>query len=272
MIYRKKLQQRTLVLIAALSLLMGACTKDPSQTTPTANWEKLSKIEYGDGSFEAIVYNANGTIGKITNSVMNNGTPQATVHTFVYQNGHLSEITQQDGSKYSYIYTGQNLAKIEYYGPGGNLVSYNTYDYKDGKLWKTDRFFRSPGSPGGISGSVSMRTEVEYYNNGNIKKTILYFKDPSSGVLEKTDEYVVQELDAKRNTTIWFENNPFIELDHLKGLNNPLSVLHYNGSGVLEETLTYTYTYDGKGHPLTRKTVTKIPGQADEVEDVRLYY
>ncbi len=271
-----RLQQSLLLLTTAMTILMSACTKEGNGnnpgTDPGPNGQKLSKIEHTDGSFEAIEYNTNGSIKKITNSIKYTGSTQVNIFTFAYANDRLSELIMEDGSKMKYVYTGQVLSKLEFYEPGGNMITYYELTFKDGKLWRSDAFYRIPGTPGGISSKVRMRTELEYQTNGNIKKTMLYFRDPMTDLLEKTDEYVMQEYDNKRNTTVLFENNPFILLDYMNNFNNPLKVLHYNGAGHLDETTTYAYTYNSQGNPITRKTVTVIPGSPDDVEEVRLFY
>jgi hypothetical protein len=54
--------------------------------------------------------------------------------------------------------------------------------------------------------------------------------------------------------------------------NNPLSELHYDSNGALEEKVTHTYTYDAGGNPLTRKTISKITGAQETVENAKFYY
>lgn len=271
-----RLQQWLFVLATTMTVMMSACTKEGSSnnpgTDPGPNGQKLSKMEYTDGSFHAIEYNTGGSVKKVTYSTNYGGSTQVNVYTFAYANNLLSELVMEDGSRFKHVYTGQTLSKIEVYEKGGNMVAYYEYTFKDGKLWRTDAFYRIPGTPGGISPKVAMRTELEYYANGNIKKTIQYFRDPLTDALEKTDEYFIQDYDDKHNTTILFENNPFVFLDYMNNFNNPLKMLHYNGTGQLEETTTYTYTYNSQGNPTTRKAVTVAAGQPDDVENVKIYY
>lgn len=254
-----------------VGLLFTACEKDSPVPDPVTNptVKKLSKIEYDGGSYESIEYNTNGSISKVTNHIQYVGVADHTVFTFVYTGAVLSEIKGDNGGKYKYTYNNQQVVKTEVYAAGGNLVGYYEYTYQNGRLWRTDGYFRFPG--GTIPTVPTLRYENEYYTSGNLKKMILYFWTGSTSTLDKTDEYVFNQYDSKLNTTVLFENNPFLPLDVIMP-NNPLSELHYDSNGVLDETVTHTYTYDANGHPLTRKTVTKTTGATELVENAKFYY
>lgn len=263
------------ILLAGAVLLLHSCSKDPGVnpdpgTNPVPAGKKLSKIEYDGGSYETIEYNTNGTIARITNHIeYSNGSPVHNIYSFIYTGAVLTEVRADDGSKFKYTYANQQVIKTEVYAATGNLVAYYGYAYQNGKLWRTDGYHRLPGGP--ISTIPTTRYENEYYATGNLQKMILYFRDPSTGTLDKTDEYVVSQYDSKNNTSALFENNPYLPLDSFIP-NNPLSEVHYNANGNIEETVTHTYTYDTDGNPLTKKTVTKIPGVQDAVENTRFYY
>lgn len=251
-------------------LAFTACEKDSPTPDPITDpaIKKLSKIEYDGGSYEAIEYNTNGSISKVTNHIQNIGNADHTVFTFVYNGTLLSEIKGDDAGKYVYTYSNQQVVKTDVYAAGGTLVGYYEYTYQNGKLWRTDGYFRFPG--GAIPSNPTLRYENEYYPGGNLKKIVMHFRTASTNTLDKTGEHVFNQYDAKQNTTILFENNPFLPLAIMP--NNPLSELHYDSSGALEETVTHTYTYDAGGKPLTRKTISKMTGAQETVENAKFYY
>lgn len=264
--------------LAALSfiLLFAACTKDLTEsadpgTDPSNNsGNKISKIEYDGGSYEGISYNSNGTVNKITNHLeYGGGNAQTINYSFVYNGSQVTEINGDDGSKFKYSYQNQQVVKTEVFAATGNMIAYYQYTYTNGKLTRTDAFNRLPG--GAISTTPTVRYDFEYLGSGNLDKMILYYRDASSGILEKTNEYQFSQYDSKHNRSALFENNPYLPMESFTP-NNPLKELHFDANGVLEETVTYTYTYDNDGNPLTRKTVTKATGYPEETENTRFYY
>lgn len=266
--------KKTGVLYVLLVMLAIACTKEPigtdPQNPPPANGKKLSKIQYDDGSYEAIVYNTNGTINTITNHIeFISGTPSHTVYSFIYAGNSVTEVHGDDGSKFKYTYAGNKLSKTEMYGPGGNMLAWYAYTYNaNGKLWKTEAYTHVPG---GVSTTPTLRYENEYYTNGNLKKMTLFYKDPATGALDKTNEFVVSQYDTNPNTTALIENNPYMPMESFIP-NNPLSELHYDSFGNLEETVTHTYTYDTGGYPITRKTISKATGLPETTENATFFY
>lgn len=264
--------------LAAFSfvLLFAACSKDltgsdnPGTDPSNGSGNKISKIEYDGGSYEAISYNSNGTVNKITNHIeYSGGTPQTINYSFTYTGSLLTELNGDDGSKFKYSYQNQQVVKTEIYAATGNMVAYYQYTYTNGKLSRTDTYSRLPG--GAISTTPTVRYDFVYLPSGNLDKMLLYFRDAGSGILEKTNEYQFSEYDNKYNRTVVFESNPYLPMESFIP-NNPLKELHYDANGALEETVTYSYTYDNNGNPLTRKTVTKAIGYPEETENTRFYY
>ena len=270
----RKISSAVLAFVAAMVLLVS-CTKEyeaevpsPDSGTPPTNSKKLSKISYDDGSYMSIQYNAEGKPIKITDLHKNSSGDDTYVYTLTYNGDKLVDMTLNDGTKYKYTYTGANVTKVEIVSPNQVVIAYYEYTYKDGKLWRTDGFTRLGGT---ISTTPSIRFETEYYANGNIKTMTTWYKGYTSGVLEKTDVYEITSYDTKRNTSLLFENNPYIPL-LISVPNNPLTEKHYDDQGQEYATITHTYTYDDQGNPIKRKTIEKAVGMADVVSETTFQY
>lgn len=270
----KKIGNTVLGLLAAMVLLVS-CTKEyeaeipgPDPGTPPANGKKLSKISYDDGSYMSIQYNAEGKPVKITDLHKNSSGDDTYVYTLTYNGDKLVDMTLNDGTKYKYTYTGTNVTKVEIVSPNQVVIAYYEYAYKDGKLWRTDGYSSFAGT---ISTTPNIRFETEYYANGNIKTMTTWYKGYTSGVLEKSDVYEITSYDTKKNTSLLFENNPYIPL-LISVPNNPLTEKHYDKNGQEYATVTHTYTYDDQGNPIKRKTVEKELGMADIVSETTFQY
>ncbi len=258
-------------LLIAGAFLFTACEKNPSiPDTGNGPAKKLTRIDYDNGSYESIEYNGNGTISKITNHTEYfGGNPSSTVYTFAYNGEEVTELTGSDGSKYKYTYNNtQQVIKTEISVAGGNLKARYEYTYKNGKLWRTEAFIRTTGA--GMPNSPTFRYENEYHASGNLSKMMLYYPG-QGGNLEKINDFIFDNYDQKINTFVQFENNPFLPMANLLP-NNPLTEVHYDRDANVEELVTHTYTYDAAGNPLTRKTVSKIPGQAEQTETAVFRY
>ncbi len=273
---RKGIQNeiRRLLAIITMVVLIAGCTKefeaDLPETDPgtPGNTKKLSKISYDDGSYMSIQYNAEGKPVKITDLQKNSGGDDNNIYTLSYNGDKLVEMTVTDGTKYKYTYTGANVTKVEIVSPNNVVIAYYAYTYQDGRLIRTDGF----GSISGIIGTTpNVRFDLAYYSNGNIKSMTTWYQDYSSGALEKSDVYEIETYDNKRNTSLLFENNPYIPLLMMVP-NNPLTEKHYDKTGQPYATVTHVYTYDDQGNPLTRKTVIKETGVPDEVTTTTFQY
>lgn len=263
-----------LLAMTTLVVLIAGCTKefeadlpDPNPGTP-GNTKKLSKISYDDGSYMSIQYNAEGKPIKIIDLQKNSGGDDTNIYTLSYNGDKLVEMSVTDGTKYKYTYTGANVTKVEIVSPNNVVIAYYAYTYQDGRLIRTDGYGSITGT---ISATPNVRFDLAYYANGNIKSMTTWYQDYSTGVLEKSDVYEIETYDNKRNTSLLFENNPYLPLLMIVP-NNPLTEKHYDNAGQAYATVTHTYTYDDQGNPLTRKTVTKETGMQDEITTTTFQY
>lgn len=261
------MKMKFLSMIAVAAVLFTSCAKEGDSPDPAE--KKLAKIDYGGGSYESITYNADGTIGSVTNH-SENGTnnPDHTVYTFKYVNNVLTQLNGSDGISFSYTYDGTKVVKTEISSTGGNIIGFYQYAYSNGRVSQVDAFIKMPGA--NIPNTPTMRSVNEYYENGNLKKTSI-FTPSQGGNMKKVSEILLNEYDTKFNPVAVFENNPFLPLPGFKA-NNPTKLVHMDANGGVEETVTHTYTYDASGNPLTRKTVNKPTGQAEYTENATFTY
>ncbi|SJZ66674.1 hypothetical protein [Sediminibacterium ginsengisoli] len=262
-----------LICLAITTLVFTGCTKEGSAEIPGtvhATGNKISKLLFDDGSSQLIEYNTDKTIKTIT-TVNNPVNPGSTAYNFTYTGTKVTEINSTSGVKYKYTYTGTDVTKVEIFSQGGNMTAYYNYTYTNGQLTKTEGFFRIPGTPG-IPTTPAMRAEYKYHTDGNLEKMSLYYNNPANNTMEKDEEVVLSNYDDKKNTTILFENNPFLPLNIPVALNNPGKEVHYDASGNVQETVLYTYTYDSNGNPQTRKAVSKSPGAQETEELTKFFY
>lgn len=262
----QKIIQYTVILFAS-TLVFSSCEKTGDQ--PDNALKKVKQIDYDGGSYEAVDYNSDGTVSKITNHTVNTGgqAPDHIISTFTYVNGLVSEISSDNGVKLKFTYDGKNVVKTEIFSLGGNQIAYYQYTYTSGKVTQVDGFLRVPGAQ--FPTVPTMRYVNEYYANGNLKKTSVLAPDGAN--MKKVNEIVIDEYDTKFNTTALFENNPFLPLENFLP-NNPLKETHFDLGGNISETVTHTYTYDAAGNPLTRKSVSKGVGAAEYTENATITY
>lgn len=251
-------------------LLFAACTKENiKEPDPQATGKKLSRIEYEDG-YQNITYNDNGTVSKIVVHTEHGGNSSGTeTFSFLYNGTKLAEIHSNTGVKYTYTYNGNLVTRTEVFNANGVKAVWYDYAYQNGRLWKTEIFASLPGDPN--TASPYSRFEQEYDAKGNIEKVMVYYRDPFTHQLKKSWEYVMDGYDTKKNTAILFESNPYIPLEDFNP-NNPLKELRYDAQAVLDETVIHSYTYDAAGRPLTRKTITRAPGQPDQEANTIFHY
>ena len=259
--------------LLAIVLMITGCTKefDPGTVVdpgPIGGQKKLSKINYDDGSYLSVQYNNAGQPSKITTLQKTTSGDDITVYQLAYNADKLTEMSASDGSKYKYTYTGGDITKVEVVTGNNVVIATYQYTYKEGRLWRTDIFSSFAGP---IGTAPSMRFEVDYYANGNIKTMSSWYKDYNTGSLEKTDVYEMSSYDTKRNTSLLFENNPYLPT-LIAMPNNPLTEKHYDKLGQQYASVTHTYTYDNDGNPLKRTTVVKETGLPDEVSETTFQY
>lgn len=253
-------------LVLAAAFLFASCEKEGKSPDSTA--KKIRKIQYDGGSYESIDYNSNGTIHTITNHTEYTAGQPAdhVVFTFAYNNNLVTEMQGSDGVTFKFSYDGKKVVKTEI-SSGGTLVGVYQYSYSNDRVSQVDAFIRIPGT--NLPTTPTMRYVNEYYASGNLKKTSIF--TPSGANLKKVDEVVIDDYDSKFNPIALFENNPFLPLENFLP-NNPLKETHFNQDGVIVETVVHTYTYDANGNPLTRKSVSKAVGSAEQTENATFTY
>lgn len=263
----KKLQQ-TIVAASLVLIALSSCKKEATNqsgsgpgTGPINMVHKVSKIEH-ENDYSEISYNMDGSVTSIA-SKLTNGTSTGTL-AFNYDGTKIKEATYK-AIKLKYTYTGGFVTGVETINGVGVITHRNEFVYTNALLTEMIEHW-----PSGTTGLKPFYKTVYTYNNaGNITKAESF--DIINNAWVKTGEMAIQEYDNKYNTSSNFEY--FIYLPNVNFCtNNPLKEEYKDPLGVIVQTVTHAYLYDGSNRPTQRITTTKVPGLADMVETIKFYY
>lgn len=254
-----KIQTQKFLLIAALFIAGASCTKPNSPVPPVVvPAEKNYPIQVEvDGNFSNVNYNTDGTIQSIVTST-SAGTINAN-YIFSYENGKIKEINF--GAKWKYTYTGDNLTKIETFIQGALRYTYG-FTYVGDKLVERIDYL----SP--VSLTPQFKTKYTYRADGNVEKKEVF--QYTNNTWHAVEEIYYSQYDQNANVTESLGSYPYLP-PNMFSPNNPVKETWMSG-GVLEQTVEHTYTYDAKGRPKTRKSISRFPSLPDEFSEVKILY
>lgn len=246
-----------LSLVICAIFLFTACSKedDTSGSSP----KRLLRVEGSNSASQGVTtfdYNADGTLNKILYSIKVGTNPtDYQMDSFTYKNGRLVEYRDNMMSKHLYFYNGDTLVKMETWD--GNIARQtDLFTYKDGRCTQWEVYNHSlsgirPATP-------TRRNDYEYYSTGNLKKTTEYFT-PLGGPMVKSTDLLHDEYDNKINPMKMPARFPYLPMKLLSA-NNVTKETMLDGNGVVMQLITYLFTYDANGNPLTRQTVVSAGG------------
>jgi hypothetical protein len=241
--------------ICAISFF-AACSKGDDASGLSA--KRLLMIEASNSAGQGLTtfdYNTDGTLSEILYSTRIGCNPYYNQKdSFTYKNGRLVE-RSINLNKYLFFYNGDTLVKAEI--REGNITrETDLFTYKDGRCTRWDRYNHSlsgikPATPTG-------RFDYEYYSTGNLKKTTEYFT-PLGGPLVKAIDVLHDEYDNKINPLKMSARFPFLPMTLLSP-NNVTKETTLDSNGAVTQIVTYLFTYDTNGNPLTRQTIASAGG------------
>lgn len=239
--------------LATLVLVLASCRKDKvvqpgPQPVPVVN--ALSKVEYTNGDYDSIYYNADLQVIKLkshTNAVV----PFDQYYTFEYDaNKKIARVNDLTGERYDYKYVNGELTSVVHY-VNNTKMDFRMYDYTNGKLTGIEEYYLE-----GLSGPgylLSSETELEYYADGNLKKETYYSFHPQTRDKFKHFSRTYSNYDTNNNTVDFMERYTyFSQVRFFK--NNPGRMVSKDEVGGFETVYDFSYTYNDFLNPLTRKS------------------
>jgi hypothetical protein len=240
--------KRTLLGLTAITLFFAACKKD-DDTPATYYLSKLIEVGEDGNDTTLISYNADNTFKETYSAGMNNGQLEFFAEGPVYEGGKIVAIQQRSSftpaSHYSksFVYTGTQVTRVNYYGDNdqdGQYEIVSVYDslvYTAGKL--SELWHLDPVMPD------NQTKYIITWEGNNVKTCSLYFKMPGT-------DFLLHSV-----TKYTYDNKPGFQ--HILGsyhwLSNPTSFDYLSANNLVKEeefsedvlrfTSTNVYTYEG---------------------------
>ena len=266
---KTKMIRQTLLVVLSVAVILISCRKTGTQPVPEPSpvIGYLSKLEYSNGSYDSLFYNADGTLKKLINHSV---VPAHYNEIFLFEydaNKKLTRITDNNGERYDYKYFGGKLTAVTHY-VNNEKRDYKMYDYQNDKLVAIEEYYQiAPNTPG--FEYVSKR-ELNYYADGNLKNEISYSFDAQTRVPIK--DFTIEHIDYDGKF------NPSDALGRLLYLsqvpmakNNARKMIAKSEANGATTTYDFEYTYNDFSNPLTRKMTYSSGGQ-NYTETVKYYY
>jgi uncharacterized protein with FMN-binding domain len=250
-----------LLVLTMLVLLISSCRKtSPSpnpEPQPVPNKGKLAKMSFKDGSYDSLVYNADGSVARIINHYT---VPGSYTEEFSFEyntDKKVSRINQNNGDYYRYEYVGAQLIAVMHY-VNGKKQDYKMYDYDGAHISSIEEYYQpNPNVPGH---ELISRRDYSYYPDGNLKLEQNYSFDPVTRAPKK--DFTVEHLDydGKPNPAdplSRFLYTSFVEF----AKNNARKMITRDEVNGVNTEFQSEYTYNASAHPLSRKVSYMSGGQ-----------
>ncbi len=256
-------------LIRTISILLivvsSACSKKPGEIvvptpipTPVGN---ISKIEREHYSVE-VSYHANGSIATLSNKAIPADPNDVIDFSFIYQGEKLDEAIFE--GKWKYYYTGNQVTKVATHNAAGVAKYQTSFLYNNNRVVeKMESIITSVGD------KPQFHYLYTYHADGNLAKKEVY--EMVNNAWQKSEEVSYPAYDTYLNLGQVLEGHPYVPTA-LYFTNNPLKEIFTDKSGIVTETVTYTYTYDNKGRVTTRTAKHVYDGFPDFVETIKMFY
>ncbi len=266
------MSKRMLVLSSVIMVLTTfSCRRSidtPVKPDPNPVIGKIARIDYGDGSYDSIYYQSNGSVKKIKNHTVLPA-PYDEIYVFEYDaSGKVKRITDNHGEYFDYGYIGTQLTVVSHY-VGGIKNDYRLYDYLDGKLVDIEEYYRLSITLPGYDYTANRK--LLYYPDGNLKQEVNYSFDPVTRVPVKDFTIDYSEYDSNPNPEDAFSR--FIYQYQIPASKNNVRkiVTKDEVNGFVTE-FTAAYTYNDFLNPLTKKVTYTSGGQLHTQNITYTYY
>ena len=265
----KKMKTKLLLIGAGIFMWMMSCRKgaDKPVQEPDQVIGKLAKMEYTDGSYDFVFYNADASIRMVKIHSVVPG-PYDEIYRFAYDgNGRVTRITDNIGEYYDYTYQNGVLAAVSHY-VNGTKRDYCLYDYQNGKLSAIEEYYKLGLNTPGYE--YTALRKLYYYADGNLKTEENYSFDSQTHLPIK--DFTVEHLDYDGNFNPEDGVSRFLYQHQLQlAKNNPRRMTTKDEQSGMVSEFIYEYTYNAFSNPLTKKLSYTISGQL-HTETIKYYY
>jgi hypothetical protein len=255
-----------LLTLAAGMLLLTACKKEYSNTTPPATTVTRLESRYGEDGFIGFEYNTDGTIKKA--AVANELSPDDTTrYTVSYTaDKRIKEIVNDAGVKFTPVYTNGELTRVQIRTAQNVEVAQTDYEYLNGFLKSVSVFF--------VSGAQVMplfKSSFLYDASGNIRRSQLFSADPLSPDGLSADGSISYGYD--NNVNPLYASKEFLWMILITPSPNNVSKEEaVDRNSQPERTKEYNYVYNNKKLPLSAVLTETIPGKPTQTKNIAYRY
>ncbi|MES2807720.1 MAG: hypothetical protein V4619_03800 [Bacteroidota bacterium] len=239
----KKWRLALLPLIAVVAI--SSCKKKDRTDDPVPNvQQRLSKIEQNATNYITFGYTAKGLLNKFK-SVNDNLSSEAE---FVYDNTSNQLMTGSwDGFNMEFSRKNNLLDRVYFTPDATNPASdehYLKFSYANGRVSQTVDYVAE-----GNGFIPRAKHTYEYYANGDVKSQTYYYLAAMPDQWEQLERNVYEYEDMKNARQIPDEVAYTCYMS--KSVHNLKKIMSYDASNALDETITYTSTYNNLGLPTT---------------------
>ncbi|TWI78389.1 YD repeat-containing protein [Lacibacter cauensis] len=208
----------------------------------------VTKIATAESDYREYFYNSEKQLIKYDLQFVNGGGVSKTTTTYSYVDGTINTAGSEAASVF-YETEGKRVVKVRSFRPMGGEISVITFSYNaKGQLSEAiERINQNdPGLP------VETKQTYEYYSDGNLKRILYHLRYNLADLFTLSGYVVFDQYDAAKNPDKFFSSLVYLP-DVIFQKNNPRRIVHYSPTGDVNQQITFEYTYDADGYPVTKR-------------------
>lgn len=262
----KQTRKAGLLLLTTGLLLLAACKKEYSNGISPPTTVTKFKSRSGEDGFISFEYNTDGSIKKA--AVAQEGSPDDTIRYMVSYTAdkRIKEIINDAGVKFTPVYTGGELSRVQIRTAQNDELAYTDYEYLNGFLKSVTVFFVS-----GNQLTPFFKSSFIYDAAGNIRRTQLFSADPLSPDGLSPDGTTRSVFDNKANPLYLAKEFLWMILI-IPSPNNVSMEEAFAVNNQPERTKEYNYVYNDKELPLSAVLTETIPGKPIQTKNINYHY
>ncbi|MFY7839007.1 MAG: hypothetical protein ACOVP7_01975 [Lacibacter sp.] len=231
------------------AILLTSCKPEPKPEQPAEQPVKyISKIANAENEYRAYSYNNEKQLTKYLLQFINGAGVTRLTTEYSYVDGVISTAVSQSGSVL-YEKAGKHIVKARSFRASGSELSVITFSYNaKGQLSEAvEKINQSdPGLP------IETKQAYEYYADGNLKKIFYSVRYNLTDPFILSGSAVFELYDTGKNPDKFFSSMVYLPSVVFQK-NNPRRIVHYSANGSVNQEITFEYTYDADGYPVTKR-------------------